>query len=132
MKSNLTTLFKNDWESTSQETELLAKVFSNIDKERAKAIKTQKVIWSASSVVFLFVTIVTGWHAVSSIISSDTGSYISLVFSDTGSAITLWRQITISIVESLPIIGIGLFLASIYLLFWSARKYSVRTHNLAY
>ena len=132
MKSNLSTLFKNDWESTSQETELLAKVFSNIDKERAKAIKTQKIIWSASSVVFLFVTIVTGWHAVSSIISSDTGSYISLVFSDTGSAITLWREITISIVESLPIIGIGLFLASIYLLFWSARKYSVRTHNLAY
>ena len=41
-------------------------------------------------------------------------------------------EFTISIIESLPIIGIGLFLISIYLLFWSTKKYSIRSHTLAY
>ena len=132
MNHTLYTLFKHDLKKEGDQTQLLEKIFSNIDKERAKAIRTQKILWSSTSFAFLIITIITGWHAVSGIIYSDTGSYLSLVFSDTSQALTIWKELAMSIVESLPIIGIGLFLASVYLLFWSTRKYSIRSRTLAY
>jgi len=132
MKPNLSTLFQKNWESNSQEAELLTRVFDTIERKQQQAIRTQKIIWSLSSVLFFAITIFTGWRAISSIISSDVGNYLSLVFSDTGIALTLWRSLVISIIESLPIIGIGFFLASIYLLFWSARNYSIRSQHFAY
>ena len=132
MKPSLYTLFKQDLEQKGEPKELLAKIFKNIDKERTRAIRTQKITWSLTSATLFVITIITGWHAISGIIYSDTGSYVSLIFSDTTSALSMWKDLSISIIESLPIIGIGLFLASAYLLFLSTRKYSVRSHTLAY
>ena len=132
MKTTLYTLFQKNQELSYNETELLSKVFIKIQKEQSKSIKKQKIIWSASSFVFSIFTITTGWHAISSVASSDIGNYVSLMFSDTGSIMNFWKEFVISIIESLPIIGIGLFLLSIYLLFWSTKKYSIRSHTLAY
>ena len=133
MKTNLYSLFDTKKETTYSETVLISKIFAAIEKSKKSEEYKQKILWSISSAVFLIATIATGWHAISSLISSDTGSYISLIFSDTSSALSIWKELSISIVESLPIIGIGLFLASIYLLFWSAKKYAFRSsHNLAY
>ena len=132
MKPSLYTLFKKDFKSQEEQDILLEKIFKNIEIERVRVIQKQKILWSSVSVSLFVITIITGWHAISGIISSDTGNYVSLIFSDTAQALSLWKEITYSIIESLPIIGIGLFLASVYLLFWSTRKYSIRSHTLAY
>ena len=132
MTSDLYTLFKNDTETQAPKAELLNRVFVQIEKAQAKKIRQQKTIWSIVSSVFFVTVILTGWHAVSSIASSNLSDYLSLIFSDTSSAFLIWKELGISIIDSLPIIGIGLFLASIYLLFWSARKYTVSSKTLAY
>lgn len=132
MKHTIYTLFKQDLESNIDQEKMLAQIFEKIEKERTKIIHTQKIIWSSVSFVLFVATIITGWHAISGIIYSDTGNYLSLVFSDTAQALTLWRELSISIIESLPIIGIGLFLTSLYLLFLSTKKYSIRSHTWAY
>jgi hypothetical protein len=132
MKHDLYTLFKHDLNLEKDQTELLAKIFDAVDKKQVYEIKKQKILWSVTSVLLFTLTIITGWHAASAIASSNIGNYISIIFSDTSQAFILWKEITISIVESLPIIGIGLFLASFYFLFLSAKKYSVRSHTLAY
>ena len=132
MTKDLYSLFKETKEITPDNSELLMRIFNAIDAKRDKAIRTQKIIWRSTSFVFTLATFATGWSAARSLMSSDFGTYFSLIFSDMGSFTTIWRELSISIFESLPIIGIGLFLASLYLLFWSTRRYVVRSHTLAY
>ena len=132
MTKDLYTLLKQDKELVPDNSELLMRIFNAIDAKRAKTIRIQKIFWSMASGAFTLATVVTGYGAASALYNSDFGNYFSLLFSDTGSFMVIWRELSISMFESLPIIGIALFLASLYLLFWSARKYVIRTHNLAY
>ncbi|MEI6316563.1 MAG: hypothetical protein WCO65_02450 [bacterium] len=132
MTNNLYHLFQNDPHIQTPHTELEARIFDCIKTAQAKKIRNQKIIWISVSCIFSFVVILTGIRAVTSIASSNVNDYLSLVFSDTASAFTVWKELSISIIESLPIIGIGLFLASIYLLFWSAKKYTINSKILAY
>ena len=132
MTRDLYTQFTQDIETPEQQAELVARVFTRIESAQAKKIKTQKIIWMTTSFVFSCVVIFTGIRVVSGMISSNFGDYFSLIFSDTTTALSIWKELSISIIDSLPIIGIGLFLASIYLLFWSAKKYSISSKTLAY
>ena len=132
MTRDLYTLFAQEIETPEQQAELVARVFTRIESAQAKKIKIQKIIWMTTSFVFSFVVIFTGIRVVSGMISSNFGDYFSLIFSDTTTALSIWKELSISIVDSLPIIGIGLFLASICLLFWSAKKYSISSKTLAY
>ena len=129
MTSDLYTLFKND---TAPQDDLEARVFACIEAAQAKKTRTQKIVWMTTSVIFSLVVVLTGIRAISNIASSNLSDYVSLVFSDTSSALSLWKEISILIIESLPIIAIGLFLGSIYVLFWSAKKYSISSKTLAY
>ena len=132
MTSDLYNLLKNDSTEFTPRNDFLKCILENIRLEQNKVIRRQKIIWRSVFFVFLMVTVATGWHAFSSLSSSDFGNYFSLIFSDTNTALAVWKELSISILETLPIFGIGLFLASIYLLFWSARKYAIRSHTLAY
>lgn len=132
MKKDLYTLLKTQEETLAPKAELLARVFENFEKQKVSIIKRQKLSWQIASMVFLIITVLTGWHMVSAIITSNSLAYLSILFTDTNIALSMWKEISISIVETLPIIGIGLFLASIYLLFWTTKKYSSRSHTLAY
>ncbi len=132
MKPDLYTLFKNDGEQHAPKAELLERVVSGIKLEQNKIIRQQKILWRTTFFIFSLVTIATGIHAFSGIASSNFTDYASLIFSDTSAATSIWKELSISIVESLPVFSIGLFLASIYLLVWSAKKYSIRSQTLAY
>ena len=123
-------------EKTNQESlaraDLVPKILERIDAAKTAHIRQQKIIWSSISLVFFVCTIATGWNAYTRLASSDLGNYFSLAFSDTSFIVSAWREFVLSIIESLPIIGIGLFLTSTYLLFWSARKYTIKGERFAY
>ena len=59
---------------------------------------------------------------VFSLASSNFGSYVSLFFSDGAIALASWREAGMSLLETLPIAGIGFFLASIALTLFLARR----------
>lgn len=83
--------------------------------------------WGAFFVVSLSGFVASGVYAAERFSTSGFGSYLSLLFSDIGSFANIWKDLGLSLVESLPVLGIGIFLASVWALLWSARKFSKHT-----
>ncbi len=132
MTTNLTQLFQQEAVTYTPDTELTARIFQEIEIIQTKRNRNQKIIWISTFSMFFVLTLATGWSTLANLESSNAGNYFSIIFSDTSSALSIWKELSISILESLPIITIGFFLTSIYFLVWSARKYSFRSARFAY
>jgi hypothetical protein len=59
-------------------------------------------------------------NLVTTIKASNFGIYMSLLFSD--GTVVLWKDISASLIESLPAISIGITLALVGILLWSIQK----------
>ena len=70
---------------------------------------------------------------ISQIITSFTQSgiynYISIIFSDSDVAITYWKEISLSLAESLPILAITSLLAVLAIFTWSTLKARAEVKN---
>src|SRR4051794_9042250 len=87
------------------------RIFALLEKRDGIRARNSKIAWGASSLCLLAIAAASGWNAAHSIGLSNFQSYASLLFSDTGTVITYWRELGISLMESLPLVGIGLCFA---------------------
>lgn len=62
-----------------------------------------------------------GISLVNAFAVSHFGSYLSLVFSDTGMALSYWKEIAVSLLESVPAVALTMTLALTGVLLWSMR-----------
>jgi Na+/H+ antiporter NhaB len=103
---------------------LSGRVFLSIQKAAEKKNRQDQYAWGALFLTSLTIFVASAIHTTQVIASSSFGSYFSIIFSDSATALTLWKQITLSLIESLPFIEICIVFASIALVLWSIRNFS--------
>ena len=130
MEKNLSQLFNTE-KSLETPDGLSERVFARIDLVAKATERKDQYIWGTFFVFSLAAFIGSGFYAWNAFKASNFGGYFSLIFSDTGS-LALWgRELGLSLIESVPIFGILIFLASIALVLWSIRKFSKSAPNFA-
>ena len=73
--------------------------------------------------VFALIGIVTSVIYLSNVFSqSGFGQYLSLIISDSNLLVSYWQEITLSLAESLPVLGLVAFLSVSAVLIWSFMK----------
>jgi len=110
---------------------MLERVMFRIEMEIQKRAQKQRYIWGIVSISSLFAFIGSCIYAFEAFSTSGFGNYFSLMLSDSSSALLFWRQLGLSLIESLPVVGVILLLASISLLLWSIRRFSKYTGTFA-
>jgi hypothetical protein len=68
-------------------------------------------------------------YSAGAIAGSGFSEYLSLIFSDGGSLVAYWKEFLISLVESLPLLGITLVVASVLALLVSLRGTFTYSHH---
>ena len=106
---------------------LVDNIVLRIEKESHKEAKLRAISLSLVSVTSLLISI----PIISSLITSFTQSgfynYLSIIFSDSDVAITYWKEILMSLAESLPVIGITSLFVVMAIFTWSTIKAASET-----
>ena len=128
MKKDLKQLFQADAAVTPRGIE--ERIYARISECAAKTEHREKIFWGIFFIGALASFIGSGVYAISEFSKSNFGSYFSIIFSDTGTVALFWRELGLSLIESLPIFGIALFLGSVSLALWSLHKFMKKTGGL--
>jgi hypothetical protein len=120
---NLHELFKQEGTNPTP-SDLAYRTILKIDAIAVKSARQNKYLWGAISVLSLFFVFTASWETIGAVSASNFGTYFSLFFSDTGTAFSLWKEIGISLIDSLPILSIGILLASISVLGFGMKTFS--------
>ncbi len=121
--NDLQTLFK-ETSPTRAPAGLAERVLVAVSQAEAREIKMGRQIWGVLSLVSVAALAASSTYAVHVYAGSSFASYFSLIFSDLGSVTSWWRELGLSLLESLPILGTVLFLASMFFVLWSVRKFA--------
>ena len=115
------------FEQTQAPEGLAERVLAKIALVETASAKQNRMIWGVISGVSAAVFIVCTVYAVRAYSGSSFASYFSLIFSDLGSISLWWKELGLSLLESLPIFGTFLLVGSIFLVLWSGRKFAKHT-----
>jgi hypothetical protein len=99
------------------------KVFASIDREAERLARRDRIVWGTISAVSITAATFSGMYALEAWAASSFNSYFSLIFSDMSSLSLWWRELGMSLLESFPIVGVILFLGSLFFVLWSIRKF---------
>lgn len=87
---------------------------------KEKRLQTARVwIFGSSSIASLGLALSTVIYLANSIKQTGFWQYFSLIFSENKLILDYWREFTLSLIESLPIVGLIILLASIGFFVWS-------------
>ena len=101
---------------------LFADVLARVHAEQAKAARRTFFVF-VGVVSFSFVAMIPAlWYLYRSVTESGIFQYMTLIFSDSAMALTYWREFSLLIAESLPLVGLVAFLSAAGLFLWSFRK----------
>ncbi|MCX6715989.1 MAG: hypothetical protein NT077_03150 [Candidatus Taylorbacteria bacterium] len=80
--------------------------------------------WSFGSIaaVALVLAMVVGKYLYGAFLQSGFYEYLSLAFSGDSTVYTYWKELSISIAESIPIIGLAVLLVIVTVLIWSGAQ----------
>jgi hypothetical protein len=98
-------------------------ILKRINALQMKAILRRRITCGIAFCVSLAALPVAFNYLAGELVRSGFSQYISLVFSDTGALITYWKEFTLALAESLPLIGITAFLSSILALLVAIRTF---------
>ncbi len=122
MEQNLQKLFKQS--SYTPESRLSGDIWSVIEYKSNRIAKFKKYSYMFLSVLSLSGSV----FSIKSLIEQFTKlgffDYLSLVFSDSGVIATYWKEYTLTLVNSLPVISIMISLFLLFVLFISIQKMS--------
>jgi hypothetical protein len=97
-------------------------ILKRVTAERKRAAKRQ-VIFVGTLAAGSFIGIIPILMSlVNSFIQSDAYQYLSLVVSDNVALISFWKEILLSLAESLPLLGLAAFLFTFVIFLWSSAK----------
>jgi hypothetical protein len=84
---------------------------ARIDIEKIKRAKQRFVIFTISSIVSFGAFLFTLQYAVTEFAKSEFTQYFSLIFSDSQSVFVYWKEFSLVLAESLPVMSILLLLS---------------------
>ena len=86
-------------------------------------------MWSVFGIVSATAFIASNVTALHQIQASNFGTYFSIIFSDTGSVSTFWKELGMTLIESMPILAFASVIATLSFMILSARKIFKPTNN---
>ena len=100
---------------------LMPAILARIDNGKRQAARLRVLLLSVSSLVSVFALITALIYLTGDFNQSGFNQYFSLLFTDSGAAITYWREISMSLLESLPIMSTAAVFATIFVLLISLK-----------
>ena len=124
-KGNMTlkNLFKQENEINIPKN-LYQQVVFCVEQAIEKKKRQDQIVWGGLFLASLGIFVASAIHTTLVITRSSFGNYFSLIFTDSATALTLWKQIILSLIESLPFIEICIVLTSVAVVLWSIRNFS--------
>ena len=101
--------------------ELRQKILFSINKEEIQRAKTYFLVSMTTALVSIFGLIFSVRFMVQEFYQSSFYSYLSLIFSDPNTLVSYWKELSMSLLETLPILGITISLIAVYSLLVSIR-----------
>lgn len=103
---------------------LAEKVTMRIRSEVRKAARRIAVVMGAGTIIaFAALANLIRLLAIE-VSASSLGQYFSIIFSDTGAALSIWKEISYSIVDSIPAAAIGFSLVALFALLFLMRRFA--------
>ena len=106
---------------------LADRVLAHIIATQNADARLKRLVWGSISAISFVLFATSTVYAINAYSGSSFASYFSLIFSDMGSVSLWWKELGLSLLESLPILGTMLVLGSIFLVLWSIRKFAKHT-----
>jgi hypothetical protein len=122
MTTNLAQLFKTSAPIVPEG--ISERIFDALECAAKRQAQVRRALWGAFSGVSFVAFIAGGYYAANAANASGFTSYFSLIFSDGTTAASLWREVGLSLVESLPLLGTLIVIGSIAAMLWSIRNFS--------
>jgi len=113
---------------------LLGKVMLHLEREKKLVIIKRKVALFSAGLIFSVLALIPAFKMVwDGVASSGFTQFLSLLFTDSGVVMAYWQSFGLTLLESLPVLSIIIFLAIIFILLESVRFLSKNIriiHNL--
>ena len=110
--------------------ELRQKILFSINKEEIQRAKTYFLVSMTTALVSIFGLIFSVRFMVQEFYQSSFYSYLSLVFSDPNTLVSYWKELSMSLLETLPILGITISLIAVYSFLFSIRTLVKNTRGI--
>ena len=101
---------------------LEGQVLARIGREQKKLAQRKLLIFGLVDVFSATGLVATGFYLANLLASSGFYNYLSLLWSDGGAPASYWQELLLSLVESLPLLGLTAFLAVVLILMLSLAK----------
>jgi hypothetical protein len=98
---------------------LETRILARINKEEKHLMIFKALAFGSTSLASLGFSLWAIIYLANNLKQSGFWQYLSLLFSGDGTVYYYWRELSLSIVESLPIVSLIIFLAAIGILVWS-------------
>jgi len=125
-----TSLLFKSVESQELPKNLKSTVFLAIKQERRKQAIKHLIVSSVALVLSLGATIWAFIYTVSAFAQTGFSEYFSLLLSERFSVLAYWKEIGLTLAESLPVFSLAILLLMVSSLLWSARKTTKETKNI--
>ena len=110
--------------------ELREKILFSINKEEIRRAKTYFLVSVTTGLVSIFGLIFSVRYMIQEFYQSSFYSYLSLIFSDPSVVLSYWKELSMSLLETLPILGITISLIAVYVLLVSIRTLVKNTRGI--
>ena len=101
---------------------LETKITARIKNEEKKMTRIRIFVFGGSSVASFVFSLWAIIYLVKNLKESGFWQYFSLIFSENGAILSYWRELSLSLVESLPVVSLIIFLSAVGLFIWSFTK----------
>lgn len=98
---------------------LVADIIAAVRCENARRRRTRAVTFGIMSVGSLVIAVFAYTSVSHALSSTGFSHYLSLLFSDTSLVAAYWRELVLSILETVPILSVAAMLAAVFLFLWS-------------
>ena len=110
--------------------ELRQKILFSINKEEIRRAKVYFFVSITTALVSVFGLIFSVRYMIQGFYQSSFYSYLSLIFSDPNTLVSYWKELSMSLLETLPILGITISLIATYILLISIRTLVKNTRGI--
>ena len=97
------------------------KIIFSINNEEIRRAKMYFLVFTTTALVSIFGLVASVRYMIREFYQSGFYTYFSLVFSDTNTIVVYWRELSLSLVETMPMVGITISLIAVCVFLISLR-----------
>lgn len=95
-------------------------ILLGIAKEELRRAKIYLIVTATTLPASLVAVFLSGRYLINSFYESGFYSYFSLLFSGDSTVLAYWKELSYSLIETMPVVGTIVFLIAVSFLVWSA------------